>query len=390
MSVYLDNAATTPIRPEVLEVYKDNLQLLGNPSSVHTSGQQVRQALEESRESIAKVVDCDRSEVIFTSGGTESDNLAIKGLFWQRRNEDAMRKVIITAGTEHHGVIDPIEWLETHDGAEVVLVPISYDGELDLDWLSNYLAENHQSVALISLMWANNETGVITDIGAVTARANEYSIPVHSDAVAAFGHMPVSFKHSGLAAMSISAHKLGGPVGVGALIVSRNTRLVPIIHGGGQERGIRSGTMNAPGAKAFAFAAERMQTELEEEISRHAELRAKLIEGVLAITPEISLTASNAERLPNINHFTLAGASGESLLFLLDQKGIFVSTGSACQAGVNRPSHVLIAMGRTEDQAKGCLRITFGHESTEADVDAVLEALPQAIESALKAGLSSQ
>jgi cysteine desulfurase len=390
MSVYLDNAATTPIRPEVLEVYKDYLQLLGNPSSVHTSGQQVRQALEESREGIAKVVGCDRSEVIFTSGGTESDNLAIKGLFWQRRNEDATRKVIITAGTEHHGVIDPIEWLENHDGAEVVLVPVSYDGELDLEWLSNYLADNHQSVALISLMWANNETGVITDIGAITAMASRYSIPVHSDAVAAFGHIPVSFKHSGLAAMSISAHKLGGPVGVGALIVSRNTKLVPIIHGGGQERGIRSGTMNAPAAKAFALAAERMQGELEKEIARLAHLRAKLIEGVLSITPEISLTASNAERLPNIIHFTLAGASGESLLFLLDQKGIFVSTGSACQAGVNRPSHVLIAMGRTEDQAKGCLRITFGHESTEADVDAVLEALPQAIESALKAGLSSQ
>jgi len=390
MSVYLDNAATTPIRPEVLEVYKDYLQLLGNPSSVHTSGQQVRQALEESRESIAKVVDCDRSEVIFTSGGTESDNLAIKGLFWQRRNEDATRKVIITAGTEHHGVIDPIEWLENHDGAEVVLVPVSYDGELDLEWLSNYLADNHQSIALISLMWANNETGVITDIGAVPAMANKYSIPVHSDAVAAFGHMPVSFRDSGLAAMSITAHKLGGPVGVGALIVSRNTKLVSIIHGGGQERGLRSGTMNAPAAKAFALAAERMQGELEKEIARLNDLRAKLIEGVLSITPEISLTASNAERLPNIIHFTLAGASGESLLFLLDQKGIFVSTGSACQAGVNRPSHVLIAMGRTEDQAKGCLRITFGHESTEADVDAVLEALPQAIESALKAGLSSQ
>jgi len=390
MSVYLDNAATTPIRPEVLEVYKDYLQLLGNPSSVHTSGQQVRQALEESRESIAKAVGCDRSEVIFTSGGTESDNLAIKGLFWQRRNEDATRKVIITAGTEHHGVIDPIEWLENHDGAEVVLVPVSYDGELDLEWLSNYLTDNHQSVALISLMWANNETGVITDIGAVPAMANKYSIPVHSDAVAAFGHMPVSFRDSGLAAMSITAHKLGGPVGVGALIVSRNTKLVSIIHGGGQERGLRSGTMNAPAAKAFALAAERMQGELEKEIARLNDLRAKLIEGVLSITPEISLTASNAERLPNIIHFTLAGASGESLLFLLDQKGIFVSTGSACQAGVNRPSHVLIAMGRTEDQAKGCLRITFGHESTEADVDAVLEALPQAIESALKAGLSSQ
>jgi len=390
MSVYLDNAATTPVRAEVLTEYTKYLQLLGNPSSVHTSGQLVRQALEEARESLAKTIDCDRSEVLFTSGGTESTNLAIKGIYWQRSAENSKRNVIITAGTEHHGVIDPIEWLEAQQSAEIVLVPVNFDGEIDLDWLAQYLTANHERVALISLMWANNETGVITDINKVTAMAKEYLIPVHTDAVAAFGHMPTSFKNSGLQAMSISAHKIGGPVGVGALIVSRSTKLVSIIHGGGQERGMRSGTMNAPAAKAFALAAEICIQNLHSEIQRTQLLSDRLVAEVSAITENISLTAAKANRLANITHFTLAGASGESLLFLLDQKGIFVSTGSACQAGVNRPSHVLIAMGRTEDQAKGCLRITFGHDNTEADVECVIQELPAAIESALNAGLSSQ
>ena len=390
MRVYLDNAATTPIRPEVLECYIDTLKLIGNPSSVHSAGQQVRQVLEEARESLAHTLDCDRSEVLFTSGGTESDNLAIKGIYWQRKAEDANRNVVITAGTEHHGVIDPVEWLETHEGAEVVLVPVNFDGELDLPWLENYLAEHHSKVALISLMWANNETGVVTDIKAITTMANSFGIPVHTDAVAAFGHLPTSFKDSGLAAMSISAHKLGGPVGIGALIVSRATKLVSIIHGGGQERGMRSGTMNAPAAKAFALAAKVAIETLDAERARLADIKQKLVEQAKTINASLSQTAQKADTLPNIVHFTLAGGSGDSLLFLLDQEGISVSTGSACQAGVNRPSHVLIAMGRTEDEAKGCLRITLGHESTEADIDALLNSLPKAIDATLRAGLSSQ
>jgi len=388
--VYLDNAATTPIRPEVLECYIDTLKLIGNPSSVHSSGQRVRQVLEEARESLAKSLDCDRSEVLFTSGGTESDNLAIKGIYWQRRDEDPKRNVVITAGTEHHGVIDPIEWLEAHEGAEVQLVPVNFDGELDLGWLAKYLEENHSKVALISLMWANNETGVVTDIKAVTTLANAFGIPVHTDAVAAFGHLPTSFKDSGLAAMSISAHKLGGPVGIGALIVSRATKLVSIIHGGGQERGMRSGTMNAPAAKAFALAAEIAVITLDDERARLAGIKKHLVEKAKTINPALGHTAENADTLPNIVHFTLAGGSGDSLLFLLDQEGISVSTGSACQAGVNRPSHVLIAMGRTEDEAKGCLRITLGHESAVADIEALLTSLPKAIDATLKAGLSSQ
>lgn len=390
MVVYFDNAASTPLRPEVLEEYTRQLMQLGNPSSVHSAGQRVRQALEEARESLANSVQCDRSEIIFTSGGTESDNLAIKGIFWQRRGEDEHRNVIITAGTEHHGVLDPIEWLESQEGAEVVLVPVNFQGELDLSWLQSYLESNHARVALISLMWANNETGVISDMSRISSLAEKYSIPVHSDAVAAFGHLPLNFRESGIQALSITAHKIGGPVGVGALVVSRATKLVSIIHGGGQERGLRSGTMNAPAAKAFALAAEIAVREIQPELERTRELREKLISEVLEMDSKISLTAPSANKLEHIVHFTLSGASGESLLFLLDQQGIAVSTGSACQAGVNRPSHVLIAMGRTEDEAKGSLRISFGYQNTDVEVEEVIAAMPKAIESALRAGLSSE
>jgi cysteine desulfurase len=389
MSVYLDYAATTPLRKEVFDCYVEHLQTLGNPSSVHSSGQLVRQALEEARESLAHSVDCNRSEVIFTAGGTESVNLAIKGLFWQRLGEDSNRKVIITAATEHHASLDPMEWLEKHDGAEILWLPVDQQGVVDLEQLDSYLKANAQKVALVNLMWANNETGVITDIHKVVAITEPYGIPVHSDAIAAFGHIPVSFSDSGLAAMSISAHKIGGPVGAGALIVSRATKLVSIIHGGGQERGMRSGTMNAPVAKAFAVAADLAVAELAEEYSRLEALRDKLVQGVKELTPLAHHTASDSPRMPHNAHFTFDGCSGDSLLFLLDQQGVCVSVGSACQAGVNGPSHVLIAMGRTEREANGCLRMTLGKQSTEADVEAFLQALPKALDGALRAGLTT-
>ena len=388
MSVYLDYAATTPLRKEVFDCYVEHLQTLGNPSSVHSSGQLVRRALEEARESLAKSVDCNRSEVIFTAGGTESDNLAIKGLFWQRLAEDANRRVIISAATEHHASIDPMEWLEKHDGAEIIWLPVDEQGLVDLAFLEQYLASNHAKVALINLMWANNETGVITDIEKVVTLAKPYGVPVHSDAIAAFGHIPISFADSGLAAMSISAHKIGGPVGAGALIVSRATKLVSIIHGGGQERGMRSGTMNAPVAKAFALAAELAMAELGQEYSRLEKLRDSLVQGVKEITPLASHTAELSPRMPHNAHFTFDGCSGDSLLFLLDQQGVCVSVGSACQAGVNGPSHVLVAMGRTDKQANGCIRMTLGLQSTQADVDAFLQALPKALDGALRAGMT--
>ena len=389
MTVYLDYAATAPLRKEVLECFTEHLQNLGNPSSVHSSGQMIRRALEEARESVARSVDCNRSEVIFTAGGTESDNLAIKGLYWERNSDGNVRPLIVTSGTEHHASIDPMEWLENHDGAEIIWLPVDYQGIIDFDFFEKFLEENHKRVALVNLMWANNETGVVTDMAKVVAIAKKYDIPVHSDAIAAFGHIPVSFADSGLNTMSISAHKVGGPVGAGALIVSRSTKLVSIIHGGGQERGMRSGTMNAPVAKAFALAAELAVAELETETKRLSALRDRLVQGVLELSPIAHHTASESKRMPHNAHFTFEGCSGDSLLFLLDQQGVCVSVGSACQAGVNGPSHVLVAMGRTEREALGCIRMTLGKDSTDADIDAVLAALPKALDGAARAGLTS-
>jgi cysteine desulfurase len=282
-----------------------------------------------------------------------------------------------------------MEWLEKHDGAEIVWLPVDYQGIIDFDFLEKFLEENHERVALVNLMWANNETGVVTDMAKVVAIAKKYDIPVHSDAIAAFGHIPVSFADSGLNTMSISAHKVGGPVGAGALIVSRSTKLVSIIHGGGQERGMRSGTMNAPVAKAFALAAELAVAELETESKRLSALRDRLVQGVLELSPLAHHTASESKRMPHNAHFTFEGCSGDSLLFLLDQQGVCVSVGSACQAGVNGPSHVLVAMGRTEREALCCIRMTLGKDSTDADIDAVLAALPKALDGAARAGLTS-
>ena len=390
VQTYLDHAATTPIRPEVLVAYTDALRAVGNPSAVHKFGQDVRNELEAARESLAKVLSANRSEVIFTSGGTESDNLAIKGLFWQRNSDDAKRNVIITAATEHHGVLDPIYWLVDNQGAELAMVPVDSRGVFDLTWLAAYLAENGDRVAFISLMWVNNETGVIADISAITALAKPFGIPVHSDAVAALGHTPINFEASGLAAMSVSAHKVGGPVGSGALIVGRAVKLTSLVHGGGQERGMRSGTMDAAGAKAFALAARLAVEELPTEDERLNGLAEKVVAGVRAIAPDSMFSRGDAPGLPGTAHFTFPGCSADSMIFLLDAAGVSVSAGSACTAGVNRPSHVLLAMGRTEDEATGALRVTLGYTSTEADIDRFLSAFPSVHAAAKKAGLPSK
>ena len=390
MPTYLDHAATTPIRPEVLAVYTSALARVGNPSAVNKFGQDVRNVLEAARESLAASVGANRSEVIFTSGGTESDNLAIKGLYWQRRAEDSARNVIITAGTEHHGVLDPIYWLEDHQGAEAVLVPVDERGAFDLDWLAAYLQQNGERVALISLMWVNNETGVIADMPTIAALASKYGVPVHSDAVAAFGHIPIDFSASGLAAMSITAHKIGGPVGSGALLVGRAVKLASLIHGGGQERGMRSGTMDAAGATSFALAAELACAEINSETHRLAGLAERLVAGVKAGVPDAVVSRGDAPGLPGTVHFTFPGCSSDSLIFLLDAADVSVSAGSACTAGVNRPSHVLLAMGRSEDEATGALRITLGYTTTEEDIDAFLAAFPGAHKAAKKAGLPSK
>jgi cysteine desulfurase len=387
--VYLDHAATTPVRPEVIELYAQELARIGNPSSVHTFGQSGRQVVEEAREEIARAVVANRSEVIFTSGGTEADNLAIKGLFWQRRKQEAGRNVIISALTEHHAVIDTIEWLELNQGAQAVWVPVGRDGLVDKAWLSNYLAENHEKVALITLMWVNNETGVITDIPGITKIAKPYQIPVHSDAVAALGHIPITFAASGLAAMSITGHKVGSPVGVGALIVSRDTKIESLQHGGGQERAIRAGTMNAAGALAFARASTMSVRELVPMLNEWSVMKRAIID-FLNKHPELkgSVTGSLESRSPNNVHVVFEGCAGDSLLYVMDSAGVAVSNGSACTAGVTSASHVLLAMGYDEEHASGGVRITFGYNSRLSDVEAFLEVLPRAVESARKAGFT--
>lgn len=389
MAIYLDHAATTPLRQELVQGYLEQLQVLGNPSSVHSSGQAARRSLEDARDLLAKVVGCHRSEVLFTSGGTESDNLAIKGLYLQRNTEDAKRTVVISAGTEHHAGIDPVEWLEAQEGAESVWVPVCSNGEVDLGWLATYLADNAARVALISLMWVNNETGIITPISELTALAAKYGIPVHSDAVAAFGHVPTNFAASGLATMAISGHKLGSPVGIGALIVARDAKVAVTSHGGGQERGIRSGTLSAPLAYTLAKAAALAEEEREELSVRLADFRDQIVAAIKSVAPDADFTRGDQPGFAGIVHFTFPGCSGDSLLYLLDAAGVSVSTGSACRAGVAQPSHVIMAMGRTEHQARGSLRISLGYTTTQADVDAFIQAFPVAYAGAHKAGLPS-
>ena len=368
MTTYLDHAATSPLRPEVLEAYTRALALVGNPSAVHGAGQRARAMLEDARERIAAVVGCNRNEVVFTSGGTESDNLAIKGLYAMRG-----KPLIITAPTEHHAVIDAVEYLEKH-GAEVHWLSVSENGVIDLDELASVLEARGHETALITLMTVNNETGVITPMREVTELAKQHEVPVHSDAVAAFGHTAINFAETGLDAMSITAHKLGGPVGVGALIVARKTKLEPLIHGGNQERGFRSGTMDAAGAQAFAKAAELGQPDYRELESLALEI----------IGPLGRHTRGSAPGVPNILNFTFEGCEGDSLLFLLDQKGIEVSNGSACTAGVARASHVLLGMGYSEDDAASALRISFGPQTTGDDIRLLAAELPSVLATARK------
>ena len=388
MTIYLDHAATTAIYPVVAERMVEDLQKLGNPSSIHTQGQSARAMLEGAREDLARILNADRQEVIFTSGGTESDNLAIKGLYWAAVNENPERNIIVSAYTEHHAVIDPIEWLEQHQGAKVHWLQVDERGVVDLNELAIFLDDNQGKVALISLMWSNNETGVLTDLRRVVDLAKIHSIPVHTDAVAAFGHTDVHF-FPGLTAMSLSAHKVGGPVGVGALIVARNAKLQSLQQGGGQERDIRGGTMNAAGARAFASAARMSQSKLATDGWARHELLNYLTTGVTRAIPSARFSRGSAPGVPDLAHFTFPGCSGDSMLYLFDQHDIAVSTGSACTAGVARASHVLLTMGRSKEEATGTLRISLGRDTTKDEIDEFLRVLPEVHSAALKAGLTA-
>ncbi|MGV0687775.1 cysteine desulfurase family protein [Mycolicibacterium thermoresistibile] len=388
-TVYLDHAATTPMYPAAITAMTDVMSTVGNASSLHSSGRVARRRMEEARETLARLLGARPSEVVFTAGGTESDNLAVKGLYWARRAASPGLRRIITTRVEHHAVLDAVDWLVQHEGAEVTWLPVEPDGSVTPATLREALRD-HDDVALVTLMWANNEVGTVSPIAELAAVAAEFSVPMHSDAVQAVGHLPVDFSASGLSAMSISAHKFGGPTGVGALLIRRDAECVPLLHGGGQERDIRSGTPHVAGVVAMAVAAEAAIENLPAVSARIAALRDRLIDGVLTGIDDAYLNgARGADRLPGNAHFTFRGCEGDSLLMLLDANGIECSTGSACTAGVAQPSHVLIAMGADSASARGSLRLSLGHTSTEADVDAALAVLPAAVERARQAALAS-
>jgi cysteine desulfurase len=373
MRVFLDHASTTPLRPEAKAALTNALELTGNPSSVHSSGQQTRALVEDARDQVALAAGCNRSEVVFTSGGTEANNQAIKGLYWA-----SGKKLIISSPLEHHAVIDPIQWLEANQGAEVHWLGVDRQGRVDLTELERVLEARAAEVALIALMWVNNETGVITDIPAVAALANSFNIPVHSDAVAAFGNLKLDFASSGLSTMAISGHKVGAPIGVGALIVGRDLKPSSLMHGGSQERSLRSGTLSYPMIASFGAACAAARADLEVREARIAELRDDLESKVLAKVPNSMVTVADSNRAFHNAHFIFPGAQSDNLLFLLDQAGISASAGSACTAGVLAPSHVLLAMGITPDLADCSIRVSLGHSTTQSDIDAFVAAIETA------------
>jgi cysteine desulfurase len=402
VAIYLDHAATTPMSPEVLAAYVSALSVVGNPSSIHSQGQNAKRMLEESRERVAASLGADSVEVTFTSGGTEAINLGVKGLFWARNTSDGLvgggpagradsvaglpRPRILIAAGEHHATIDAAEWLASAEGATVEEVPIDSLGRIDLTALERMLADD---VALVSVLLANNEVGTVQPIAEIVALASRFGVPVHCDAVAAYGYLPIDFHALGVAALSVSAHKIAGPVGIGALIIARTATVVPLLHGGNQQRA-RSGTQDAAGAVAFGVAATLAAAGIEERQTRLRGLRDRLVAGIHSAVPAAILRGDPVDRLPGNANFTFPGCEGDSLLFLLDVAGFSVSTGSACQAGVPEASHVLLAMGVSEADARGALRITLGSDTTEAEVDAFVAALPDAVARARSAGLADR
>ena len=368
MSVYLDHAATTPMADAAIAAMTSSLSKIGNPSSLHTQGRATRKDVEDAREVIAKAVDALPSEIIFTGSGTEADNAAIKGLFWK-----SGKKVIVISAVEHHAVLDPARWLVEHEGAELIEIPVTKTGLIDLAFLKDLIAKRGNEIALISVMHSNNETGVIQPVGEVVKIARD--IPVHTDAVQSFTKTPLSYKDLGVMSMALSAHKVGGPLGIGVLVLRRAFEIPALLHGGGQEREIRSGTLNAPSIVAFAAAVESSNY----DSARVSELRDRFEAGLRVSVPDAYINGVDAPRLPGITNVTFPGTQSDSLLLLMDSEKVSCSTGAACSAGVHRPSHVLLAMGHTEITAQSSLRFSCGATSTESDIDFALSVLPTVI-----------
>lgn len=373
----------------VISAMTEAMRVVGNPASTHGHGQAASALLEDARESIARSLGADSAETILTGGGTESINLALKGIWWSRRRAGAGRVLLIAEG-EHHATIDAAEWLRDTEGAEIVWLPVDHAAVLHPDTLDQAIVDvGAENIALVSFLWANNEVGSVHAVAELTARARAHGLPVHVDAVAALGQLPIDFRTSGASALSVSAHKIGGPLGTGALLIDRHTSVDALLHGGSQQRA-RAGTQNAAGAVGFATALEHAYGPgFEDRIARVTALRDRLIEGVRAALPDAVLRGAppGPARLPGNAHFTFPGCQGDSLVYLLDAAGISTSVGSACQAGVAEISHVLLAMGLSDAEAAGALRFTLGPETQDADIDALLQALPQAVERARAAGL---
>jgi cysteine desulfurase len=393
-AAYLDHAATTPMLDEAVAAMSAALARTGNASSLHTAGRRARRDVEESRERIAAAVGARPSEVVFTTGGTESDNLAVKGLYWARRGADDRRRRVLVSAIEHHAVLDAAGWLAEHEGAEVELLPVDRDGRVRPDALRAALDRDPASAALVSVMWANNEVGTVNPVRELAAVAREHGVPLHTDAVQAVGVLPVDFAASGADALTLTGHKLGGPYGAGVLLLGRAVALTPLLHGGGQERDVRSGTLDTPAVVGLAVAVEHAVADAPQRRAMLAGLRDDLVGKILATVPDATLNGDpgtgtidgGPSRLPGNAHLSFPGCEGDSLLMLLDAHGVECSTGSACTAGVSQPSHVLLAMGADEATARGSLRFSLGHTSTAADVERVTAVIGQVVERARRAG----
>ncbi len=384
---YLDHAATTPMRPEAIEAYTAAAGVVGNASSLHAPGRRARRAVEEAREQVAACLGARPSEVVFTGGGTESDNLAVKGMYWSRRAAEEQRSRVVASAAEHHAVLDAVQWLGDFEGAQVSWLPVDGHGRVDLAALQAELDAYGDEIALVTAMWANNEVGTVQPVTRMAALTAERGIPLHTDAVQAVGQVPVDFAASGASALTVTGHKLGGPAGVGALVLGREVACTPLLHGGGQERDIRSGTLDVAGITSFAVALDAAVGEQASYAARVGALRDALVTGVREAVPEAVLNGDPGQRLPGNAHFSFPGCEGDALLLLLDAQSVACSTGSACSAGIAQPSHVLIAMGADEARARSTLRFSLGHTSTMDDVEALLAALPSAVERARRAGL---
>ncbi|MFM6941301.1 MAG: cysteine desulfurase family protein [Candidatus Planktophila sp.] len=378
MSIYLDHAATTPMNPAAIEALSTALAIIGNPSSLHADGRAVRKYVEDARDVLAKSIGCAATEIIFTGSGTEANNIAVKGIYWQRNSEKS-RPVIITSAIEHQAVLEPAQWLASHEGAQHITIPVTEDGVISLDALQLLIDEHGDSIALISVMHSNNETGVIQPVADVVEIAGD--IPVHTDAIQSWNKVEFNFMELGLFAASLSGHKVGGPIGIGILVLHRGIDIPALIHGGGQEREIRSGTVNAPSIVALAAAITK-STYSSHDV---AALRHSFERAITRVIPDATINGAGADRLPGISSVTIPGALNETLLLLLDGQSISCSTGAACTAGVHRPSHVLEAMGLDDDAVMSTLRFSFGSTTTQSEIDSVIAALPEVVSRARSA-----